>query len=170
MASAISSAFVGKDLEVDPCFMSRSPSKRNHAKTIPALGVGHVDDAPSEPADEVHAKLTVILTRVLLSHHGSVEYSFAALEVEAMPSQVLLPLGLVPSDHKLIVATKKTAVNGQGKQGPGGGAPSPGREARVGRERGSGGEGRQRRVPVEAYSSRSFFVRFSFSAKRSAIS
>ena len=74
---------------------------------LAAFCVGHANDLTAEPAKEVYSLLAIVQPVVVLACDRAVEDRIAPNKVQFVVLDVQLPLRLIPSQHTLIVSTKK---------------------------------------------------------------
>jgi hypothetical protein len=78
---------------------------RNYPGAVIALRPYQEDYAVAKPAQTSQALLAVLLSLVFHRDHRGVENANYIRQVDAVITEVLPSLGLVPSDHALIVVT-----------------------------------------------------------------
>lgn len=66
---------------------------------LPALCVGHADDATLKPAEQVDPELAVGHTRILLRDDRMVEHRLTAVEIEPVGEEIGFSLPLIPGRH-----------------------------------------------------------------------
>ena len=80
-------------------------TQRDDVERVTALGVGHVDDAAVQPAEQVDPLFAVNVAVVLAGNDGVIEDRFATGEVKSVPAQVCLAFRFVSDDHQQIIVT-----------------------------------------------------------------
>jgi hypothetical protein len=84
-------------------------SKANDVKIISTLRVGEVDHAPFQPTYSGEPQFTVGGAPVFDHDYRTIEDDLATREIDAVLTQILSALRLIPSWHPLIVATNYDA-------------------------------------------------------------
>jgi hypothetical protein len=69
-----------------------------------------VDDSIPQPAEQVDPLLAIRQAGVLLRNDRMVEHRLTSLEIQPVAAEVGLSFLLIPGDHSLSVATKKSGV------------------------------------------------------------